>query len=227
MVYDVKCKHQLKLVPVLVVADCTHPEDGGNMFLQNAGTNTSANLPLWQKTSVAAGEPSAGHWCEGMAEEEEDVQIGDGTVWSETVTVQWWWYSVEWDCGGTVVTVQCGVRLWWYSGDGTVWSETVTVQWWWYSGEWDCDGTVVMVQCGVRLWRYSGDGTVWSGTVMVHWWWYSVEWDCDGWGTDMWWRISSERSVWVWAVLLLQYPYFNFVSVCHSFHLCYLIAAIH
>ena len=84
---------------------------------------------------------------------------GDGTVWSETVMVQWWWYSVEWDCDGTVVMVQWGVRLWWYSGDGTVWSETVTVQWWRYSVEWDCDGTLVMVQCGVRLWRV-GNGYV-------------------------------------------------------------------
>ena len=39
------CKHQLNLAPLVVVADSPHSEHGGNMLLQNVGTNTSAT---WQ-----------------------------------------------------------------------------------------------------------------------------------------------------------------------------------
>jgi len=40
--------------------------------------------------NVSSGEDhEQGSHRKGIGEEEEDVQIGNGTVWSETVTVQW------------------------------------------------------------------------------------------------------------------------------------------
>ena len=40
-------------------------------------------FPRWEKTSTGAGQPSAGHKQEGTGGE-EDVEIGDCRVWSET-----------------------------------------------------------------------------------------------------------------------------------------------
>ena len=39
----------------------------------------------WQKTSIAVGQPSTGHKQKGIGEGEEDVQISDYRVWTETV----------------------------------------------------------------------------------------------------------------------------------------------